>query len=30
MVRDPDGDFAHPWMPPGSPLVPHVLYVARR
>lgn len=26
MSRDPDGDFAHPAVPEGDPLAPHVLY----
>lgn len=26
MVRDPDGDFAHPNVPEGHPIRPHVLY----
>jgi RimJ/RimL family protein N-acetyltransferase len=26
MVRDEAGDFAHPHLPPGHPLRPHVLY----
>jgi RimJ/RimL family protein N-acetyltransferase len=26
MTRDPNGDFDHPNVPPGSPLRPHVLY----
>jgi ribosomal-protein-alanine N-acetyltransferase len=30
MVRDPNGDFEHPNVPPGSPLRLHVLYTIRR
>jgi RimJ/RimL family protein N-acetyltransferase len=30
MVRDLDGDFDHPRLPPGHPLVRHVLYRIRR
>jgi RimJ/RimL family protein N-acetyltransferase len=26
LVRDPDGDFAHPAVPEGHPVRPHVLY----
>jgi hypothetical protein len=26
MTRDPAEDFAHPSLPPGHPLRPHVLY----
>jgi len=29
MVRDPDGDFDHPRVPPDSPLYHHVLYRIR-
>jgi RimJ/RimL family protein N-acetyltransferase len=30
LVRDSDGDFAHPSVPDGSPLKPHVLYRVAR
>lgn len=30
MIRDPSGDFAHPSLPEGDPLRPHVLYRLRR
>lgn len=26
LVRDPDGGFDHPAVPPGHPVRPHVLY----